>query len=257
MQSLVFVIPAYGRSPYLEQCIQSLLVQTVACSIRITTSTPSEWLLEIANKYGIEIFINQESKCIADDWNFALKNGGPNLITIAHQDDVYLIDYAENIIKYFQDHPDSAIAFSDMSELANEKRVNWNLRTTIKKVLLQCSFLASNTVKKSISYRVLLSLGCPVPCPAVAYNKFLLHNFSFSREYQVNLDWNAWVTLINQGMKIGYIKKVLVLHRIHKDAETQKAIISRQREREDLRIYHQFWPKWVVACLIYLYRLGY
>lgn len=257
MQPLVFVIPAYGESPYLEQCIQSLLAQTVPCSIRITTSTPSEWLLKIASKYGVEIIANPESNCIANDWNFAIKNGGDHLITIAHQDDIYLSSYAKNIINYFQDNPDSAIAFSDMSELVNEKRINWNIRTTIKKILLQCSFLGNTTISKPISYRILLSFGCPVPCPAVTYNKPHLHNFSFSKEYTVNLDWNAWVTLIKKGIKIGYIKKVLVLHRVHQDAETQKAIISRQREKEDLRIYHQFWPKWVVSCLICLYRLGY
>jgi len=257
MQSLVFVIPAYGKSPYLELCIQSLLAQTVACSILITTSTPSEWLLTIAKKYNLEISVNPESNCIADDWNFALANGGVDLITIAHQDDIYLNDYAENIVKYFQKHPDSAIVFSGLSELINENRVNWNARIAIKKIILCASFLNVDTITKPISYRTLLSFGCPVPCPAVTYNRKLLINFSFSKEFIVNLDWNAWVTLAKNNIKIGYLKKTLVLHRIHIGAQTQKAIVSNQREREDIIIYHQFWPKWMVSCLIFLYRLGY
>ena len=257
MQSLVFVIPAHGKSPYLEQCIQSLLAQTVICSIRIATSTPSEWLLDIANKYGIEIFVNPESNGIAEDWNFALEQGGLNLITIAHQDDIYLSDYAKNCIRYFQEHPDTAIAFSDLSELVNEKRMDWNLRIMIKKIMLRASFLTNDTIKKSISYWTLLSFGCPVPCPAVTYNRKLLIDFSFSKEFIVNLDWNAWVTLTKNNIKIGYVKKILVLHRIHMGAQTQKAIASKQREKEDIIIYQRFWPKWMVSCLICLYRLGY
>lgn len=257
MQSLTFVIPAFGQSPYLEKCIQSLLAQTVTCPIYITTSTPSEWLLAIASKYGLEIFINPQSDSIADDWNFALANGGNNLITIAHQDDIYLNNYAENIIHYFQNNPDSVIAFSGMSELINEKRVNWNLRIVIKEIILCLSFFKGDTISKPVSYRTLLSFGCPVPCPAVTYNRALLEKFSFSKGFVVNLDWNAWVTLAKNNLKMGYIKKILVLHRIHIGAQTQKAIASKQRETEDAVIYQRFWPKWMVSLLLVFYRFGY
>jgi glycosyltransferase involved in cell wall biosynthesis len=50
MQEHCFVIPAYKNSPYLENCIQSLLKQTVKSEIILTTSTPSTFIEELAKK---------------------------------------------------------------------------------------------------------------------------------------------------------------------------------------------------------------
>ena len=43
---------AYGESPYLEECIRSLERQTVRSRILISTSTPSPWLRDMAEKHG-------------------------------------------------------------------------------------------------------------------------------------------------------------------------------------------------------------
>lgn len=254
---LIFVIPAYGKSPFIEDCLKSLSNQSHACEIRIATSTPSDWLNRLAVRYGAQVFTNPNSNGIAGDWNFALSCGGSNLITLAHQDDVYLEDYAEFIINYFANSPDSAVAFTDLGEIVNQKIVNLNLRILVKKLLLFWGFLFSNTVSSQASYRRLLSLGCPIPCPAVTFNRHKIDNFQFSKDYQVNLDWKAWTDLSKKNVKMGYLRGVQVLHRIHSGAETQKAVVSRQREREDIKLFSQYWPTWVVNFIMYFYRLGY
>ena len=254
---LVFVIPAYGESPFIEDCLQSLVSQSLTCEIRIATSTPSTWLDGIALRYGAQIFTNHNSDGIAGDWNFALSCGGSDLITLAHQDDVYLVNYAEHVIDYFASNPDSALAFTDLGEIINHKRVNLNPRIFIKKILLFWGFLFSNTIASSEAYRRLLSMGCPIPCPAVTFNRHELGDFRFSNDYQVNLDWKAWTDLSKKNVKIGYLRGVQVLHRIHAEAETQKAVASRQREREDIALFSQYWPKWVVNFIMFFYRLGY
>lgn len=43
-----FAICAYGESEYLEECISSLLNQTVKTNILISTSTPSEYICKMA-----------------------------------------------------------------------------------------------------------------------------------------------------------------------------------------------------------------
>ena len=45
-----FVVCAYKESPYLEECIKSLLAQTVRSEILITTSTPNEKIAAISAK---------------------------------------------------------------------------------------------------------------------------------------------------------------------------------------------------------------
>ena len=46
-----FAICAYKESPYLEECIESLINQTVKSNILIATATPSQYIDDIAAKY--------------------------------------------------------------------------------------------------------------------------------------------------------------------------------------------------------------
>ena len=65
-----FVICAYKESPYLEECVQSLLKQTVTSKIIIYTSTPNQAIQSIADKYSLEVF-TKKGGSIGKDWNNA------------------------------------------------------------------------------------------------------------------------------------------------------------------------------------------
>ena len=53
-----FVVCAYKQSEYLEECIQSLKKQNVQSNIIISTSTPNEYITNIAKKYDLPVYIN-------------------------------------------------------------------------------------------------------------------------------------------------------------------------------------------------------
>ena len=57
-----FAVCAYGESPYLEECVQSLLAQKVRTRILIATSTPNSYIYGIGEKYGIPVHINHGEK---------------------------------------------------------------------------------------------------------------------------------------------------------------------------------------------------
>ena len=78
-----FAICAYGESPYLEECIQSLLNQKTESKILIATSTPNSQILEMGEKYDIPIFVNYLEKGLAGDWNFAYNCANTPLVTLA------------------------------------------------------------------------------------------------------------------------------------------------------------------------------
>jgi hypothetical protein len=52
-----FVVMAYGNSPFLPECLDSLLCQTVRGEICIATSTPSGYLSEQAMRAGATLFV--------------------------------------------------------------------------------------------------------------------------------------------------------------------------------------------------------
>ena len=93
-----FAVCAYKESPYLEECVQSVQNQTVQSKVIITTSTPNEYIKQISEKYNVPLYINEGEKGITQDWNFAYKMAETELVTIAHQDDVYLPNYVEEIL---------------------------------------------------------------------------------------------------------------------------------------------------------------
>lgn len=90
MEEHTFVIPAYKSTVHLEECLQSLLTQSVKSKIIITTSTPDLSVKKLALKYHIDYIINTNGpKGIAADWNFALAQVQTKWATIAHLDDIY------------------------------------------------------------------------------------------------------------------------------------------------------------------------
>lgn len=54
-----FVVCAYKESQYLEECIQSVLNQNVKSKVIISTGTPNSYIKEIAEKYKLQLFVNQ------------------------------------------------------------------------------------------------------------------------------------------------------------------------------------------------------
>ena len=97
-----FAICAYKASPYLEACIRSLLAQTVPSDIILCTSTPNDYIYQVADKYQIDVYVNEAGGNISADWNFAYEKSMTELVTIAHQDDLYLKDYTQTLLSMYE-----------------------------------------------------------------------------------------------------------------------------------------------------------
>jgi glycosyltransferase involved in cell wall biosynthesis len=254
---LTFIIPAYGNSPYLEQCIESLKSQSIQCPILITTSTPSIELTRIANKNEIKILINQSRSSIATDWNFSLDAVTTGLVVLAHQDDIYYQSFASEALNIFSKHSNLAIAFSDSHEIINQKVYENPKREIVKKILRRMSFLGLDVICCKWQYFRLLAIGCPIPCSSVIFNMDKIGGLRFSEQYSVNLDWDFWCRVASSGGPIGYFRGALIAHRIHDGAETQAALQDSRRYNEDKKIFSRFWPGFLVPLIHFFYRAGY
>lgn len=67
-----FAVCAYKESPYLESCIKSLVNQKVKSNIIVCTSTPCEFIENMAKKYDLPYYVREGKSDICDDWNFLL-----------------------------------------------------------------------------------------------------------------------------------------------------------------------------------------
>ena len=94
-----FVICAYQENPYLENCILSIFNQNLLGKVLISTSTPNQYILGLAQKYNIPIVINSDNASSTNNFNFAYTQVDTELVTICHQDDYYESNYLESILQ--------------------------------------------------------------------------------------------------------------------------------------------------------------
>ena len=248
---LTFVILAYKESPYLPQCIESLRRQTVPVRLVISTSTGNGFIDETAKRFGIPV-ITHELHGIANDWNAALSCAVTNLVTLAHQADIYDPFYAEAIMDAFEKARQGGerpqILFTDYYEIRSDQRVYTNKNLQVKRRLLKplCSTGKRRTIH---ARRYVLRFGNAICCPAVTYVRNNLPLPLFKEGMESNIDWQAWERISKDPGSFIYIPRPLVGHRIHAESTTSALIESRGRSNEDYEMLCKFWPAWIASLI--------
>jgi hypothetical protein len=251
-----FIIPCYKDSSFLEDCVNSLLNQTRKSDILITTSTPSGYISDIADKHNIPVITNENPPSISGDWNFALRLCRTKYCTLAHQDDIYMPEYAEKMLESIKKNPESLIAFCDYEEIKDDLSKRWPFYIAVKRILLT-PFYLKKCWKSRMVKKIILSLGCPICCPSVTFNLEKLKGFQFSSDYTVNLDWNAWLEMAEKDGAFSYNPAALMKHRISSECETSKGLGENRRQAEDKEIFLRLWPASIARLLVKAYSLSY
>lgn len=252
-----FVVPAYGNSPYLADCLESLLSQTASGSeIVLSTSTPSESLYRLAEGFSIPVREHAPNAGIGRDWNYALDCATRSWVTIAHQDDIYLPDFVARTMAAVEDVADAAMVFTDYAELLDGRIRGRTGMLRIKTLLLELGFLGRNSISRVPQKIRTLRFGCPVACPAVTLGP-PLSNLRFSENLKVDLDWEAWIRAARSPGAFCYVREPLMLHRIHGASETSAGVRDGVRAREDLAMFSAMWPKPIASLIARLYSLSY
>jgi len=254
-KSHMFVIPAFGESPYLEDCIASLLQQTVKSRILLATSAPSGFIYSLAEKYDIPVAVNKKRSGIASDWSFAYNSASTDFVTLAHQDDIYSALYTESCLQASKKNP--LIVFTDYVEKNKGRIHKTNLLLLVKRLMLAPFFLFNRQVQSVWAKKLMISLGNPISCPTIMYHKKQIGTFHFNPSFSMNLDWEATFRIAKMKGSFCYVDKPLVVRRIHKDAESTSALKDYRRQQEDRVMFELFWPKYVVKMLLFLYSAGY
>lgn len=248
-----FALCAYGDSPYLEECILSLIKQTVQSNILIATSTPSSYINEIAAKYNIPVMINTGEKGIGADWNYAYGCAKTPLITIAHQDDLYEPHYTEHMLQQVNKAKKPILWFCDYWELRGNERVRDNKNMRIKHLMLSPLKIRTFQNSRFIRRRI-LSFGCPICCPAVTYiTEQAGMGDIFSTKMKVSLDWDQWEKQSKKKGGFIYCSEPLMCHRVHEESATTELIASKTRSKEDLEMFRRFWPATIAKKLGKIY----
>ena len=251
-----FAVCAYGDSPYLESCLRSLVRQSVPSERLLCTATPSDFLEELAEKYGFRYCVREGEPGIGADWNFALSQAETEFVTLAHQDDVYGEHYTEALLRAVWQHPDLALFTTGARILKNGEIRRRSKAEYIKKLLrlpLRLPCLRNTTAGKRLSLR----LGNPLVCPSCAYRRDLLGVAPFSTSLRFVLDWDLLYRLAAKPGSWIVEEKSLLLYRIHGGAATAALTENHVREEEESAMFRRMWPEKIAALILRAYRSAY
>ena len=254
-----FVVCAYGNSEYLQECLESLLTQKLRSRVYISAAVESDFLYRIAEKYHVPLFLRNGEADLAEDWNFALSLVKTPLVTLAHQDDVYLADYSRGILEGYRMSrrlgQDPIILFTDYEELRERERVTDSNLLKVKHLLLaplkRPELWSSRFVRRRI-----LSMGSAICCPAVTLCRERLQGPLFHGNMQSNIDWQAWEELSRLDGAFVYWARPLMLHRLHEESTTNRLLRNAERRNEDLYMFRKFWPEDIAKIIERVYRLN-
>ena len=253
-----FAVCAYGESAYLESCLQSLQIQTEKSRIILCTSTPNSYIQHLAKRYRIPIHINQDSAGIGADWNFAYGQADTDLVTLAHQDDIYEPSYLASVLKEAEKCRDPQIVFTDYYEIRNDQKV-YRQDSNLLRLKEWMLFPMKTKVLQSrkICKRLCIGFGNAICCPSVTYVKSKVGDTPFQANLQSNMDWALWERLSLESGTFLYIHKPLMGHRIHTESTTTKIIgEGHGRSEEDLEILERIWPAWIAKRINRMYTAG-
>jgi cellulose synthase/poly-beta-1,6-N-acetylglucosamine synthase-like glycosyltransferase len=254
--SHTFVVPAYGDNPFLLACLQSLKAQTLPSRIVIATSTPCAAIREAAAAMGVDVVINPERRGIGADWNFALAQAATRHVTLAHQDDEYLPNFLDTTAALFARNPRAAMTFTGFQQISDNGTPR-SSRVSVVKDMLLGTFAGRSETVAGMRGRLLLSFGNPISCSSASFDCEKLLGFQFSETLASNLDWHAWLTLIERGDTLAYSSDRLVRRRYNEQTETSRLIKDGRRRAEDQMMFDQLWPKPVSRLLGRAYAQGY
>lgn len=253
MKKHTFAICAYGESPYLEECIQSVVSQKAYSEILLATATPNDYIRGLCEKYEVPMYVNTGEHGITQDWNFAMAQASTPYVTVTHQDDVYCPEFAKKTIEQLDAAKNPIMAFTDYGEIRDGERVDDSKLLRIKKNMLIP--LRSRRLQSSrFVRRRILSLGSPIPCPSVTFVVENCPNPVFQHHFRASEDWEAWEYLSRGKGAFIYCHELLMYHRIHEESETTKIIGDNVRNKEDYEMYLKFWPVPIAKVLAGMYK---
>lgn len=252
----MFAICAYQDSPYLKACIRSILGQDYPTKAILCTSTPSPYLEEMANRYGLPLYVREGESNIRDDWNFAYQMADARLVTIAHQDDCYRSGYVRTLVNNYYRFKDMTLFSSDAITVKEGRPVPWERLRLVKKLLrlgLRSPYLNHLPwVKKSA-----LMFGNSICCPSCTYNKERLGDVLFTSDFQFVLDWDQLLALAELPGRFICAEEPLLFHRIHREAATSACMETQVRGMEEAQIFARLWPAPAVRLLMKAYGRAY
>ena len=238
-----FVILAYNISDDLEECIKSVINQSVKSNVVIATSTPNDYIIDLSSEYSLGVMINEAKSNKGRDYNFAIDSFDTPLVTIAHQDDLYDRNYVKEIKRCYKKNKDATIIFTDNYEIHNDKKIKKSKKLFwIRYHLFPLKF--SFFQKKKYFKLRALKPNKYICTSSITFVKNNIERNIFPTNLKYDNDWQGLIDLAKKETKFVYLNQKLVGYRVEEKEENKTKI------KEDEKILKSLYPTWIYERII-------
>ena len=237
MKKHTFVILAYHESDDLEECIKSVINQSVKSNVVIATSTPNDYIIDLASQYSLGVMVNKEKSNKGRDYNFAVNSFDSELITIAHQDDLYDRNYTKEILKCYKNNKNATIIFTDNYEIKDNVKIKKSKKLFWKRYFLFPLRFKLFQNKKFFKIRA-LRRDKHICTSSITFVKKNVSKDIFPTNLKYDNDWQGLIDLAKENTGFVYLAKKLVGYRV-----VEKKY-NKVKEKEDNDIQSSLYPDW-------------
>ena len=242
-----FVILAYNISDDLEECIKSVINQSVKSNVVIATSTPNDYIIDLASEYSLGVMVNKAKSNKGRDYNFAISSFDTPLVTIAHQDDLYDRNYTKEVVKCYKKNKKATIIFTDNYEIHHDKKIKNSKKLFWKRYYLLPLRLSLFQNKKLFKLRS-LRRDKHICTSSITFVKENITGDIFPTNLKYDNDWQGLIDLAKKDTRFVYLKKKLVGYRVGDKKDNDI------KNKEDLQILSNMYPNWYFEKVIKKHR---
>jgi glycosyltransferase involved in cell wall biosynthesis len=210
------MIPAYGKSPYLRQTLESAVKHLpLEVPITVIEDPSSDADLEniVKDFPRVEYIRNKVRLGIGGNFTNSIKKSTGVFTQICGSDDIFIGNPLEKLTDVFVGDPKVSVIGFDVKVINDKNKEVKALPDVVKKLLrpkIENFVVFSNS--KIFSN---LMLGDWLYFPAILWRTETVKNYEFSGDFHTAMDLDILIRLLNADEKIAFIKSKVLGYRRH------------------------------------------
>jgi glycosyltransferase involved in cell wall biosynthesis len=227
------VIPAYNAAAFINETLDSVFAQAYPHYqvIVVNDGSPDTPELErvLAPYMHRVTYIKQENRGPAGARNTGIRVATGGLIALLDADDLWTPDYLDEQTRFLCEHPEYDLVYS-------------NARFFGDTIYDGREYMSVWSSEGEATFTAIVSGRCQVFCSVTARTP-ALRAVAFDESLRRSEDFDCWLRITAAGYRIGYHRKVLALHREHKESVTTNWTLMVEAHIQVLTKALALWPE--------------
>jgi glycosyltransferase involved in cell wall biosynthesis len=236
--SLHLFIPAYGDSPYLKECLESVyhnVDPSIVCTV-LDDCSPNDKVRRITESFGdrFEYIRNERNLGLALNFQRAVDLSTGSLTVIIGSDDLMLPGFVEHTLKYATVFPDACLIQPGVT-VVNKDGLDTNPVVDLVKRWISPGKSEAKCIRSRKILRRLL-VGDFFYFPSIAWRTSVIRNFPFDDSLSTAMDLDLLIRLASEEQSFVIGGPSVFKYRRHADSVSMMLGQTTDRAIEEISV---------------------